>query len=349
VLSRKDLERLLRIQENPVLSVYLNTDPAQDPKGSYRIWLKDALKQLEAQIEPGERKRFRELAERAQQLARTQRHGKAWVAFLGQRAEEQFELRVPVENEVLWGRPGLTQLEWLLGEYKPYGVVLVDSTRVRVFVVAMNEISELEGRTLDLDASGWREEGAQRGAAGAGGGDKRDAFAERVKAQTERFWRETLSLLRGLQEAQGIERWVVAGSKAVCDRFLQATGLGPERVLGQVTLPMTASPAQVLEASLPRIQAHERAREEALVKALLQRASTSDRAGVGLAATLKALQEGRAETVVVNRRLDAEVRECASCGYVYEPSGDRQPSSWSRTAASGRSGATERRGYNLRS
>lgn len=126
-----------------MLSVYLNTDPAQDPKGSYRIWLKDALKQLEAQVGPGERKRFRELAERAQQLARTQRHGKAWVAFLGQRVEEQFELRVPVENEVLWGRPGLTQLEWLLGEYKPYGVVLVDSTRVRVFVVAMNEISEL--------------------------------------------------------------------------------------------------------------------------------------------------------------------------------------------------------------
>ncbi len=326
VFSRQDLERLLQIEENPVLSIYLNTDPAQDPKASYRIWLKDALKRLEAHVDPDDQKRFRELAEQVQALVReTRPRGKAWVAFLGQRVEEQFDLRVPVENEVLWGRPGLTQLEWLLGEYHPYGVALVDSTRLRFFVVAMNEIQELESRRLEVDASGWREEGTQRGAAGVGGGDKRDAFAERVKAQTERFWREALEVFRSLQGTEGVEKWVIAGSKAVRERFLQTLGLEAEHVIGQATLPMTASPTQILEESLLIIQAHEREREEQLVKELLRRASTSERAGVGLAATLKALQEGRAERVIVNRRLDVEVRECAACGYVYEPSAEACP------------------------
>jgi len=338
VLTRREIEALLKIEGNSVLSVYLHTDPAQDPKASYRIWLKDALRALEDELEPSERKRFREAAERLKVRVQELRpQGKSWVAFVGEDLFEEYDLRVPVENEVRWGRPELTQLEWLLGEYRPYGVVLADSEKLRFFVVAMNEIREVDERALELETTGWRRKHLMppsrargspvRGA--IGGGDQRDAYAERIKVQTERFWKEASEVLRRLKETDRVEELVLGGPKAVRERFLQALGAEAERVIAQIPLPLDAPPSEILEASLKQIQAHERQREEQIVAELLRRASTSDRAGVGLSATLKALQEGRVEQVVTVRNLEAGLNECRACGYVFEGAGKSCPNCFS--------------------
>lgn len=334
MFSRGDLEKLFKMQANPVLSVYLHTDPAQDPKGSYRIWLKGALKALEGGIKGLELKGFREAADLVNAYVRESRpQGKSWVAFAGNGVFERYDLRVPVENEVHWGRPQLTQLEWLLEEYRPYGVILVDSERLRFFVVAMNEIQEFAERTLKLDTSEWRHKdlappAQPRGSAVRGsvrGGSERDAFTKRVEVQIERFWKEAPAVLRRLKETHQVEELVMGGPKAIRERFMQSLGAESQRVISQISLPVEAAPNKVLEESLKLIQSYERSKEEQIVQELLQRASTSERAGVGLAATLKALQEGRVEQVVVYRRLEAAINECASCGYVYEPEGERCP------------------------
>lgn len=332
MFSHRDLEKLLEAQVNPMLSVYLNTDPAQDPKGSYRIWLKDALKALEGKIEGSEQKRFRETADRVSAYMREFRpQGKSWVAFVGNSAFEAHDLRVPVENEVQWGRPELAQLEWLLEEYHPYGVVLADSEKLRFFVVAMNEIREVDDRALELDTSEWRRKELSppsqprlSGARGsARGGNERDAFAERVRVQTEKFWKEASSILRRLKELHQAEELVLGGPKAIRERFVQTLGSEAHRVIGQIPLPLEASAQEVLTESLQLIQTHEREREKRIVEELLRRASTSDRAGVGLPATLKALQEGRAERVVVNRRLDVMLNECVTCSYAFDKEEER--------------------------
>ncbi len=334
MLTRRDLERLLALEENPVLSVYLHTDPAEDPKASHRIWLKDALKGLAERVPGDERKRFHERVERALAHVRDHRpQGKSWVAFLGANTEEAFDLRVPVENEVHWGHPELTQLLWLLEEYPPYAVIWADSEHLRFFVVAMHEIRELDERALELDTHDWRRKdltppGQPHGSAVRGavrGGNQRDAFEGRVQAHVERFWRQAQEVLRRLREEQGVEGFLLAGPKAVRDRFLQTLGPEARRLIGQISLPREAGLNDVLEASTQAIQAHERAQEEKLVDALLLRASTSEKAGVGLPATLQALQEGRVEKVIVNRRLEEPLKECADCGHVYLPDGEGCP------------------------
>lgn len=325
VFSRRDLERLLDIAENPVLSVYLHTDPAQDPKASYRIWLKDALKELEGDIPSHEAKRFREAAERAHAHVKENRpQGKSWVAFVGGERFEAFNLRVPVENEAQWGRPELTQLKWLLEEYRPYGVVLADSETLRFFIVAMNEIRELDERELELDTSEWRRKDLMPPAQTHGspvrgavrGGSRRDEFAERMEIQTERFWKEASGVLKRLAEVHGAEELVLSGPKDVRERFLQTLGSETERIIGQISVRTGAPPSEVLEESLEVIQAHEREMERHVVEELLRRASTSAQASVGLEATLRALQEGRVSKVVVNRRLNVPLKECANCSYV---------------------------------
>ncbi|OGF57351.1 MAG: hypothetical protein A2Z21_02385 [Candidatus Fraserbacteria bacterium RBG_16_55_9] len=334
MFSRRDLEKLLETQAGPMLSVYLNTDPAQDPKGSYRIWLKDALKALEGKIEGADQKRFREIADRVQAHMREFRpQGKSWVAFIGNGSFEEYDLRVLVENEAQWGRPELAQLEWLLEEYRPYGVVLADSEKLRFHVVAMNEIREVDDRALELDTSEWKRKElappSQPRLAGvrgsARGGNERDAYAERVKVQTEKFWKEASGVLRRLKELHQAEGLVLGGSKAVRERFVQTLGSEANRIIGQISLPLEAAPAEILTESVQVIQTHEREREKQIVEELLRRASTSDRAGVGLLATLKVLQEGRAERVVVNRRLDAVLSECAACSYAFDKGEEKCP------------------------
>lgn len=323
--TRDDLERLYELEANPILSVYLHTDPAEDPKGSHRIWLKDALKEQEAQLSGDDQKAFREAAERVNaQIADQRPRGKSWAAFAGPDVFIEHHLQVPMENEVQWGRPELTQLEWMLEEYGPYGVVLVDSETMRFFVAVMNEMTELADRKLDLDTSDWGEKAMmppsqRQGSPTVGsvrGGNQREEYQQRVAEHTERFWKDAVPVLGEMKSQNDAEGLVVGGPKDARERFLATIGAEADRVIGQINVRVGASATDVLAESIPVIQQHERARERELVDELLNRASTSAKASVGLESTLKMIQESRADQVIVNRRLDESLKECADCQYV---------------------------------
>ena len=332
--TRDDLERLYDLETNPILSVYLHTDPSEDPKASHRIWLKDALKEQEAQLGDADRKAFREAAERVQTHVAEQRpQGKSWAAFVGPEVFIEHHLQVPVENEVQWGRPELTQLEWMLEEYGPYGVVLVDSESMRFFVAVMNEITELEDRTLEIDTSEWshkdmmppsqRQGSPTRGS--VRGGNQREEYEQRVAEHTEHFWKDAVPILQAMETQHDADGLVIGGPKDVRERFLATIGAEADRVIGEVNVRIGASASDVLSESVPVIQQHERASEREVVDQLLERASTGAKASVGLAPTLKMIQEGRADKVIVNRRLDEPLRECADCQYVTTPDHDACP------------------------
>lgn len=332
--TRDDLERLYELEANPILSVYLHTDPAEDPKGSHRIWLKDALKDQEAQLSGDELKAFREAAERLNaHVADHRPQGKSWVAFVGPDVFVEHHLQVPMENEVQWGRPELTQLEWMLEEYGPYGVVLVDSETTRFFVAVMNEITEVTDRKLELDTSEWGEKAMmppsqRQGSPTVGsvrGGNQREEYQQRVAEHTERFWKGAVPVLGEMKSQYDAEGLVVGGPKDARERFLATIGAESERVIGEINVRVGAPTSDVLSESIPVIRAHERAREKEQVDELLGRASTSAKASVGLESTLKMIQEGRADQVIVNRRLDESLQECADCQYVTSQDYDECP------------------------
>jgi len=323
--TRDDLERLYELDANPILSVYLHTDPSEDPKASHRIWLKDALKHQEAQLSGDDQKAFREAAERVNAHIADQRpQGKSWAAFVGSEVFMEHHLQVPMENEVQWGRPELTQLEWMLEEYGPYGIVLVDSETLRFFVAVMNEITELEDRKLEIDTSEWshkdmmppsqRQGSPTRGS--VRGGNLREEYQQRVAEHTEHFWKDATSILQQMKTRHDADGLVIGGPKDVRERFMSALGAEADRVIGEINIRVGAPAPDVLKASVPVIQEHERETEKDRVNQLLERASTSAKASVGLEPTLKMIQEGRADQVIVNRRLDEPLQECADCQYV---------------------------------
>ncbi len=116
-----------------------------------------------------------------------------------------------------------------------------------------------------------------------------------------------------------VREWVIGGPKVVRERFIKEAGIMAKAIAGFISTPLKSSSSEVMQASLEAIQSFERAREERLVEGLLARAARSERAGVGLEAALRALQEGRAELMIVNNRKDAEILACNSCGRLFDP------------------------------
>lgn len=353
MLTEGDLQRFLSLETSPTLSVYLNVEPSGQPGGtpSHRIRWKSVLKSLEETLSPTERKRLAPIADKlGTHLQNHRPQGRAWILFGGdQGLLGEFHLRVPVVDEIQWGRPSLVQLEWLLAEHSPYGIVLVGSEQLRFFSVAMNEIRQEGERTLSVDVSTWRRKelmppsqprgGPTRGA--VRGGNQREAFEARLAAQTRQFWKEASEELRNLKEARSIKGIVLAGSKAVRDHFLESLGNNRSvEIIAQLPLSLDASPQVILEKSLPIIQRHEQERQQRLVDELLRRAAQSQSAGVGLEPTLQVLQSGRVAQLILKSNLDAQLVECAACHYGF-------PQGAGRTACP-QCGANELRQASLR-
>ena len=333
MLTQQDLERLVALEANPVLSVYLNLDPAGQQAGrpGHHLRWKSALKPLQEGLPSEEQKRLAPIAEELGTYLQNHRpQGRAWVLFWGTSGLlAEFHLRVPVVDEAQWGRPSLVQLEWLLAGYPPYGVILVDSQRLRFFYLALSEIRSEGERSLSEEMSQADGQKApaviaaanpSRGA--AGGGDQKEAFEARLAAQTRNFWRSAAQELRDLQRTQGIKAVVLAGPKEVSERFLEALAPGnslgtPLEIIGHLPLSSDASPQEILAKSLPLIEAQEEQRQQGLVAELLQRTTQSQSASLGLGPTLKVLQSGRVAQLILTHDLEAPLSECAACQYSF--------------------------------
>jgi peptide subunit release factor 1 (eRF1) len=328
MITQHDLKRLLEVHKTDILSLYLSTDPA-NPESTWKaslIWLKTALKEREATVPEPDKKIFRAVAERIQHHVQYQRpQSKSLVLFTSENFWEEFSLRAPVRNECWWGRPSLAQLEWLLEEHRPYGVVLVDSQNADFYIVHLDEIIGEFSLHWETDTSQWRRKtimppARARGTPTVGsvrGGSQRDLYEDRLAVQVARFWQEALSSLKQLQEKYGIEELIVGGSEGIRDRFLESADAAiKNRIIGKTSLPLATPPHEILQHTVPLLREYERQREERLVQRLLERAGTSRQAGVGLEQTLKTLQEGRIEQIIITHGLEAAVWECLTCGYV---------------------------------
>ena len=122
---------LLPKLEPPILTVYLDTNPAKasnqgTPSGA-RIWLKSQGKALQADVPRVEQKVFRKQLERVDRFLETRpKRERGIMVVAGPKVWRVLQLQVDVDNELHWGGVVRTQLLWLLDEHQPCGVAVVD-------------------------------------------------------------------------------------------------------------------------------------------------------------------------------------------------------------------------------
>lgn len=339
MLQSRDLFDLVENERKDVLSVALDIDPSkpenQATHPAYTIELRNAVRNIIDGLSKSERRAAEETAGPVLSFVESMRpEGRGLAIFAAPDLWRQYFVPFPIPTRVSYGRADVMPLMWTVDEYEPYAILLVDREEVRILTAYLGSTAVLEREVLVLDTSDWRFKagrqptyakaagvGAGRGAApdtfAAGRGAAPDAFAARVEDNIRRFWLGAAEAATRWLDDLKIERLIICGPEESTSVVREAL---PKRmganVVGVIPMPSYADSAEIEKRTLPVALAEEHRQDSELVATLLEGATARKGGVVGKAATIDALQQGQAKTVVAVRILEGEAWQCRRCKYV---------------------------------
>ena len=310
MLQERDLQELTELVSDkaPVLSLYLNVDPHRQSADETRLCLRQLLTQAANQGAP------------AADIERIERYfghehnrqGRGVACFSHQANGfwRAYTLLVPVDDFAFVGlRPYIKPLSDLLDEYDRIGVLTVDREGARAFIYRLGTLEDSAG-TLGTDIKrhkqgGWGAQGLQR--------HEDEEAKHNLKEAAE--WADNY-----LRERK-VSRVVLSGSDGNVALFRELLSRPlQDKVMGQITLDMNASPAEAWERSFEVAQQAQRRTELALLEQVVTLAYKGGAGAVGLPDTLTALQQGRAYQLLVDRNYHVPGQQCTHCkAVIVEP------------------------------
>lgn len=309
MLTDKDFRELLDYQSpNPVLSVYLNTDPSEGNAETHRQHLRALLRQVDLPQETEVIERFFE-------------HEFSWtgrsVAVFSSAADHWFRsypLAVPIRSRIrLSDRPHVKPLADLLDAYGGYGVALVDKQGARLFYFHLGELIEQEG-VMGESVRHTKRGGGSQAAGRRGGTAGQTNYNEEV---AERNIKESAEFAARFFADNNIRRILIGGTDETINLFRsQLPKAWQSLIVGSFPMSMTASHAEVLERAMQVGQEAETRREAKLIDAVITAAAKGKGGAAGLEDTLKALNEGRIQTLLILEGLREPGYRCKGCGYL---------------------------------
>jgi peptide chain release factor subunit 1 len=293
----------------PITSCYLDVDGRrvarpQDLEREVEVLLRDARRRAN-----GHRSVHDDL-HRIEALVRggLDRHSMRGLAIFACSARdlwEVIELPLPVRTQLVINHaPAVGQLEALLHEHEPIGVLLADRQRARLLVFdqgVLVERSELiDELPRDVDARGERERGTT---------------APHVDELAHQHLRRAARAAFDLHQARGFEHLAIGGPEPIAaelERLLHPYLAA--RCCGRIHVGVGASVEEVRSAAESVEALVERQREAKLVDRLREAALSGRRGVAGLAPTLEALHGRRVERLIVSKGFAEEGWRCPSTG-----------------------------------
>jgi hypothetical protein len=316
MIQLNDVKHLLEQSDDRTLTLYLTVDPAarenQATTPAWRIWLKDALKMIEDR-QNGDANWPAIRARVEAYFADYQPNSKSLALFTGPDFQQVYELPIPVENEVAFGRPPVAPLLWVMDEYQVYLIVMVDQQRAYFYTAYLGEVGFQRDMSLELDTDDWRRKtGSQPSTAtpSLGRGSSEDDFVDRVEENVRRFYRDVVEQIKTFVETQGIQRLVLGGSEqsAHVVRDLLPEALS-KMVVDVLPIPMRCNVQEIMERVQPRALEYERADELALVDQVMNLAKAGGRGALGREAVMQALEQQRVELLLAPWPLDDALKD----------------------------------------
>jgi peptide subunit release factor 1 (eRF1) len=210
-------------------------------------------------------------------------------------------------------QPHVKPLADLLDAFGGFGVVLVDKQGARLFHMHLGEIMEQEG-ILGETVRHTKRGGASAIPGRRGGVAGQTNWAEEVAG---RNMREAADFAAHFLADKNIRRILLAGTE---DNLALFRGLLPKSwqslIVGTFPMSMTASKNEVLERAMQIGQEAERRREAQLVEVVMTGAAKGRGGVIRLDDTLKAVHEGRVQTLLIREGFRASGYRCSGCGFV---------------------------------
>lgn len=314
MINVDDLKTLVNHAQGPILTMYLQVDPAlqenQANTPAWQIWAKNALRDYDNRLRKEYGAEWESIHERASDyLEHYQANAKGLVLYLGTEGIEQyFEIPVPIqENMVDFGAPVIVPLLWLMDEYERYYIVLVDSEEARFLETYLGDVATDSRLVSDKFTFDYREmtrmpytTGPRGQNMSYPGGSDRDKFDDMMDEMTAKFHRQIADRIRELVRDQGAARIVIGGpekSAKSVESFLHDEV--KKHVIGVFPLPMYESEQQIFKRVLPSVVEYERQQEMELVSQVIDFAKSGGRGALGIDAVKDALEQQRVELLIL--------------------------------------------------
>jgi peptide subunit release factor 1 (eRF1) len=279
LVRRQDVERAFANLARPVLD-----DPAT-PRS-----VRDDLERMQRHVQDG--------------IDRRGTRGLVMLACSAQGLWKVVELPVPVHDQlVVNAGPALSQLEGVLDEYEPFGVLLADRQRARMFVFELGELVECEEDFEQLprqdDPSGQL---------------NRDQVQDLTAEKAQQHLRHAAAVAFDVWQRRKFDHLAVGAPEEIAGELESL--LHPylrERLGPRIAVTPHASHDEVRTAALELEARMERAREQAAVDRLRDAAQGGGRGAAGLKPTLEALVARRVDTLLVSDGYAAPGWRCGGC------------------------------------
>jgi peptide chain release factor subunit 1 len=286
----------------PVISLYLDLRPNQHGRDDYDGFVRKVLPERMKAFPQGsmERDSFERDVARIQgylggELNRAA-NGLAIFASGGSGLFEAIQLDAPLDQHWLFvgSVPHLYPLARLIGKYPRYAAVLLDSHKARIFVFGLASIEQARQvtgeKTRRHSQGGWSQARYQRHIG--------NLHLQHIK--------EVIDTLDALMRDEGIDHLVAAGPDEAL--ALLRDNLPPhlaEKLDATANLDLTASDAEVLQATLESFQDRTAETDAQRVQELLDGWRGGGLGVAGPEATLRALEMGQVEELLITGSLDA--------------------------------------------
>jgi peptide subunit release factor 1 (eRF1) len=327
MISRSDMQRILNREasERQVLSVYLDLSVNSDNKRTHQIFLNQQRNRF-AELESDRAGRHREELEQA--LARLDRwlaeeydeanRGVAFFTEPGGDWLDVLQFPVPVENRLeLSEDPVIGPLAEIVQRSRRHGLVLVDREHVRMLAVQMGVVEhehEVRGDPYptphDVKAGGYSAKDYQKRKAEEARHFFKE-FAKEVAAFDRRFRIDDLLLLGTVENVKAFADFL--------DPSLQA------KIAHTAQAPVDATASELLGRIEPYFVEQLAREEAAAVDMLRERVERRHLAAAGVQDTLVQLQEGKVQTLFLDRNARRDGARCNQCRFYLARDGEACP------------------------
>ncbi len=319
MLTENDLRELLDYKgQNPVVSVYLNTEPSEGSADVHKLRLRSMLKEAELPRDGEVIERFfdHEFDWTGRSIALFSCAPEAWFRV--------YPLAIPLRSRMRIGdRPHVKPLVDILDAYGGYGVALVDKQGARFFYFHLGELIEQEG-VLGESVRRTKRGGGSQAQGRRGGAAGQTNYVEEV---AERNAREAADFAVKFFSEKNVRRIVIGGTEDNIAYFRsQLPKAWQSLVIGTIAMSMTASHDEVLDRTMEIGLEAEHRREFRLIEAVITAAAKGRGGVVRLEDTLRAVHEGRVQTLLIREGLRIAGQRCTQCGYVTSLSSNTCPS-----------------------
>ena len=309
MLTEKDLRDLLNYSAGkPVLSLYLNTEPAEGNADAYRLRMRSMLKEVDAP----------EDCERVEQYFS---HEYDWsgrsVAVFSCAGDEYFRafpLAVPVRNRVRFSdHLHFKPLADLWDSFGGYGVALVDKQGARLFHFSMGVLEEQEG-LIGEDVKHVKRGGASSFPGRRGGTAGRTGYEDELQ---DRNMKESALFAAKFFENKHIRRILIGGTDenlAAFQSYLPKTW--QSLVVGTFAMSITAIHNDVQAKAYQIGRDAEITREAGIIDTAITSAAKSGTGSLGLENTLIAVSTHRVQTLLVMEGFFSSGTHCPGCGFL---------------------------------